>query len=195
MRTPRVLRLDIHTAIQRLEDSMRTRGVDGEWMDLLRLYRQWWPARPGMVGLMNGLGLLDHELVAAPPREFRDRPGAWALLAPRLQSLDEAFKRHHAFKPEDFVSDAVVGVIQSRRARRSRNRRRGETGAGRWSTPEARNLEIGDWLANCGYATSSDKESLIDRAMRHFDVNETAVRNAARAAGLTRSYRKRAGRK
>lgn len=94
---------------------------------------------------------------------------------------------------EAFISRAVINAEQSRRARRSRNRQPGETGAGRWSTPEARNREIGDWLASRGYATSSDKETLVDQAMRHFDVSETAVRDAARAAGLARSYRKRAG--
>lgn len=191
MRRPPILDDGIDAASKRVTNTMEVFKVSGNWMKLLKLYRRWrrWP---GIDALLFGLGLDELQRMPKPPVEFSKRPATWASLVPLLQSLDDAVARYNEFNPEDYVSGAVVGVIQSRRAKVPRGRRDATLSSDRRLSAEARDRQIMDHLKSIGYEKSDNKGELVKSTARKFATNERAVREAARAAGLVRSYRKRA---
>lgn len=82
--------------------------------------------------------------------------------------------------PGDFVSCKTFSSTQSDNATKLRPNAQTRT---------EKLKEIGAWLANKNYRESDDKSALIDSATIRFKCGETDVRDAARYAQLTRTYK------
>ena len=183
-----MLKRQIGESIARLEEAMAARTVGWEWSPLLGLYRRWAPRQRFYSGFFLGLGWSEQSQarVLLPPNEFADSPATWFGLVPSLQSLNEALQRWDEFNPAEFVSPAVVSQVQSKHAQKPRARVSGLVYAGKWDSPEARNLEIGAWLKERGYSSSDEKTKLKQLAASYFATNVRYVEAAAKAAGLVK---------
>lgn len=183
---PRALHREVVAALKRLDKSMALHEVADEWLELLKLYREWASLRDFKAAFLLGMDWPERERVPLLPSQFADRPATWQELVPALQMLDDALRRRRAFDPADYLSAATESAAQARRSSGPRGKRAGGPNDVRWPTADARNNEIGNWLQAQGYATSDAKSSLKRRAAKHFCVNLRYVEAAAAAAGLTR---------
>jgi hypothetical protein len=102
------------------------------------------------------------------------------LMFSALDGLHDVLGRIENMDFKKYFNDGGYRLAQSKTASRPRPEAK---------TREARLREIGAWLTNREYKASVDKSGLIDGAMSKFKCGETDVRDAARIAGLTRSYK------
>lgn len=102
------------------------------------------------------------------------------LMFSALNVLHDVLGRIENMDPKKYFSDGVYRLAQTKTANKPRPKAQ---------TRKAKLKSIGAWLANKGYKESIDKESLVNEAMKCFDCAETDVRDAARFAELTRSYK------
>ena len=102
------------------------------------------------------------------------------LMFSALDGLHDVLGRIENMDVKKYFSVGGYRLAQSKTASRPRPDAK---------TREAKLKEIGAWLTNKEYKASFDKSALIDAAMSKFKCGETDVRDAARIAGLTRSYK------
>jgi len=95
---PRVLRRELVESIQRLEGVLEMSGFAGiTWLDALRRYRA--VAAPG--GIHAAAGLLPEGVLEL------------------AREVDRAFGRIYAFKPEDYLSEPLVELVENKNQKKA----------------------------------------------------------------------------
>ena len=174
---PEVEREHLNIAARALHGAKLRSGNRTPWQELLVKFRSTLPYQveqsvvfqDGEIGIQTvfterGFGLTgDEQFMFSALNELH------AVLG-RIENID----------PKKYFFDGVYRLTQAKTAGEPR--------------PEARTravklAELGAWLANRGYKESDDKNGLIDGAMEKYKCGVTDVRDAARIAGLTRSYK------
>lgn len=159
---PASRRRPLGDAITDLERWLVYYKLDGGWFDYLQEYRD-----SKSSGLMNP--------------EYTIRMKQHGGLVEIIAKVDEAFDAIHNYKPEDDLSEGVYRLVQSKNSTNPRPKAQ---------TREADLKRIGAWLKKKKYQQSADKDALGREAMKIFECSRTDVTDAARLAGLTRSYSK-----
>lgn len=164
-RHPRALRRELMENIRRVEAALELLGSPLDWFDALQSYRaRRLPMSAATMALRFGV-------TGGPPQKA----------FPYLRDLDLSFQRIHNYDPAEYRTPGSISDSQRVIAALNRNR----TG-----TRKQKLVEIGAWLQHQRYAESADKGKIVEDAMKAHDCGETDIRDAARLAGLTRTYRK-----
>lgn len=157
---------EVLECIANLERALEICDLSMGWFEALQRYRsrRRMPSRPSSAQFVAAFGV-SGLLPAGVITYARD--------------LDRAFRRVHRYDPKEHLTQGVVSAVQRANAKNSRTRHRHE-----------KLDEIGAWLRIKKYKEHAYKESLVDEAMKTFKCGETDVREAAKRAGLTRTYAK-----
>lgn len=148
------------------------------WRDLLSEFRSSEPARVDVsVVFQDGVEGIQTVVM---DRGF-GLQGDAQLMFSAIQTLDEALSDIENFDAARHVNTKVISSVSSRAASSDRPNAR---------VRGKRLDEIGAWLKQQRYDQSLDKAALVDMAMLRYKCGETDVKDAARKAGLTRTYRK-----